>query len=158
MIGRYIESDPIGLSGGVNTYAYVNGNPITGVDPSGLVPNPAEAACVAGPNPVCVAGVAADIVTDLLAISAGAGAAATLAVTAERSSDNCPQDDRCYTRWQSERARCFARYPRGADPRLRQGCLDRARYRFTLCKENGGMPNPAEPPEWGPADGEVGRP
>ena len=40
-MGRFLQTDPIGIAGGANVYDYAGGDPVNGVDPSGLASRPA---------------------------------------------------------------------------------------------------------------------
>jgi len=134
---RYLQSDPIGLKGGINTYTYVQGNPLIYTDLTGLVPNPAEAACVLGPNPVCGVGVAVDLITYL-------GSAAAVGWTAHKakqkldnaSANSCSADDdkekekerSCQALKNSILNTCY-----GLEPRKRMACYEAANTTFRQC-------------------------
>jgi RHS repeat-associated protein len=77
--GRYVESDPIGLGGGVNTYAYTAGNPVSFIDPTGLYLTSVDAACAIDP------GFCAEIMGQIIQ-SHGA-------ITAAESGDQCLADE-----------------------------------------------------------------
>ena len=137
-IGRYVQSDPIGLGGGLNTYLYANGDPLRYVDPKGE----AAAAIIVG-GTVLIVGAA-------IYMSSPSGRKAAKSI-AQKIQDLCTPSskDPCDQQQEDEEEECWNDYGSvfGAGHFSYRGCLERARIRGDLCRR--GQP---QPPKWGDSD------
>jgi RHS repeat-associated protein len=119
--GRYTKSDPIGLSGGLNTFSYAYSNPIHRSDPSGLMPNALEATCVDPAQPVCWLGVIIDVASSYaLRTSAAAAVGTALSTPSDTSEGGAAAGPAPFDKEAENEALCFMPDPFGGDEHCKQ--------------------------------------
>jgi RHS repeat-associated protein len=94
-VGRYRQPDPVGISGGVNRFGFVEGNPLSLIDPEGQM-GQGSGANAPGPRPAAGGNLSVGIggsLHTLLGVGLGADAGAVF----DTSGNACFYSNICYT-------------------------------------------------------------